>query len=151
MEHDCAAGPKLRGQPPHQRFRVRLELQDVAANDRVERLLERHLGGIAQPERHVRERPLGRGLLGSCDRRIRAIAADHLPAATHELHGQKGDVTHAAADVEHTHARPDPGRAQKPAGDRRDGARLVGQAPQLLVGVPQHIRVGGYCDFTYSM
>jgi hypothetical protein len=108
-------------------------LQDVAPNDGVEELFERHLGGVAHVERHVAERPGIGARARRGERRRRPIDPDHLPGLTHHLCHEERDIADTGADIEHTHAWDDPRIAEEPVRDRVEHAPLRTQSLKLAI------------------
>jgi hypothetical protein len=124
---------------------IRLELEDVASDDRVEALLEHQLGRVAFAKRHVAQRLLIGTASSNGERVGRSIGTDHLARLTHEVGDQECDVAGAAADVEHAHPGDDPGFDQEPSRDRIDEPRLNAETLQLPLGMTE--RVGGRLGF----
>jgi hypothetical protein len=139
MEDHAAARPNVGCQPAKDFRRIRLKLQHIAADQSVERPVERHLQEVSRQEGDVVERSGLRLDLGGLDRSGRPVDADNLASVADQLGGQEGDVTCAGADVEHPHAGGDPAIGQKSPGDRVNELSLGGQPAQLPVIVAEHV------------
>ena len=126
--------------PEHRRW-ILLKLQDVAAYDSVEGLIERHFAGIALVENHVAQRPICRSRPRCFKGCQNSVHADNFAHVTNHARGKEGDIASAATDVQHTHAGDNPGFLEEPPRDRVDKARLRLQTLDLSVGMTQHISV----------
>src|SRR5580693_2970204 len=75
-KHD-AAGTKMAREASDRARRVRNELQDVAADDSVERFVEVHCSRVAAPERDIRQRRRPDTPFRGVDCRWRGIGANY--------------------------------------------------------------------------
>jgi hypothetical protein len=104
VKDDHPAGAQMPGECPEQSACINLEQQHVAADDRIERLLECRIDGITLTKRQVFERPRGSGSARGCDGHWRAIDADNLSSRANQFGRQKANETATAADIQHAHA-----------------------------------------------
>jgi hypothetical protein len=144
VKGEDAARPQLFREPPQEPSWLRLELQHVSTDDRVER--RRHSVGdrIALFEGHIRVRA-GRGpLTRDRYRPRRPIHPDDGPARPDDLGDKEGDVAATGADIEYPHARANAGIEEQLARDRLDQCRLKCQPPQLGLGMTEYIPGPGF-------
>jgi hypothetical protein len=139
VERDDASGTQMRLQPPQRRRRIGLELEHVSADDRVERLREVQLGGVALDEREVRERRAPGPLARHCERRRSAVDADDGAGLADEVGREEGDVAAPRADVEDAHPARHARVQEEAAGHRLDQRGLEGEPPQLHVRVAEDV------------
>ena len=115
-------------------------IEHEPADDRVERLRERHLRGIALEEPDVG----GAAGLGAraraLDRGRHEVDSSDVSARTRDLRGQEGDVAAAGADVEDARAGRDPGLLEERAREGPEGLGLPAEAVELLGRVPERVR-----------
>lgn len=100
MEKHDAARTKMAREASNRGRRVRDELQNVAADDRVERLVEVHCSQVAAPERDIRQRRRPDTAFRGFDCRLRDIGANDFPSLTDEACEQYGDVSYATSQVQ---------------------------------------------------
>jgi len=140
MEEDYAAAPRVRGKPSERCRRVALKQENVAADNGVERSVERHLGRISLAEDHVAKGPGIRSLPRRCQSDRGSVCPDDFAPSADKVCRKEGDIAGTAADVEHPHPGYDPGGAKEPPRDRIDEMRLLAQAVELPIGMAENVR-----------
>src|SRR5580704_112257 len=104
VKDDHPAGPQMSGESPQHGARIGLEHEHVAADDRIERPLVRHIDGITIAKRYVCECTRRGGGARGCDGGWRPIDTDDLSSRTNQFGSQETNDAATAADIQHAHA-----------------------------------------------
>jgi hypothetical protein len=113
--------------------------QDEAADDGVERLIERQLGRIAFAKCHIAQALAGGARPRRGDRRGHPVRPDDSAAVTDQLGCQEGNIACAAADIENAHAGTEPRGLKNLPRKRLELARLVAETLELTLRMTKDI------------
>jgi hypothetical protein len=117
--------------------------QDEAADDGVDRRVERERIEMRHTKRHVPNVRLPRTLCRGAHRRGYSIDPDHTAAVADQFRGEEADVTSPAADVEDAHTGAKAGTPQRRARDVGEECALLRQPRQLVWRVAKDITSQG--------
>jgi hypothetical protein len=142
MKGQDAAGAQMAGKLSEHRDRIWLKLQDVTTNDGVEASFGRHPGRIALEKRDVSSGVRIRS--GSRDRHgtPRPIDSNDFTRIADQAGYQERDASSAAADVEYSHPRRNPGLTKELPRNRVHQTCLGAQPIEFAIGVAKRVRRG---------